>query len=318
MIVVIPLCGLTLVCHSSVRSQSNATPHYAGFPEIDPKKTHFILVGDTQKTSRWEFWRERNDKERKLILDEIARREPAFLIHLGDLTTRGSSKIHWQDFDDMNRGVREKNIPYFPVLGNHDYYGNNQDALRYYFSRFRHLEQKYWYSFTWKNIGFILLDANFSNLTAEEAGQQSRWYVEELARFEKEDRVDYVIACCHQPPYTNSRTISPSEKTRSFFADPFLRFRKTRLFFSGHSHSYERFQVNGKFFVVSGGAGGPRHRVKIDSGAEPKDLFPGPELRFFHFCEIENLVDRLAIRVQRLESDGTFTAVDPFFIRKSE
>ena len=31
------------------------TPSYAGFEDIHPAKNDFILVGDTQSTSRWEF-----------------------------------------------------------------------------------------------------------------------------------------------------------------------------------------------------------------------------------------------------------------------
>jgi hypothetical protein len=42
-----------------------------------------------------------------------------------------------------------------------------------------------------------------------------------------------------------------------------------------------------------------------------EDLFAGPELRFFHFCEIELSEGSLNFRVHRLESDGTFTLVDP-------
>jgi hypothetical protein len=53
------------------KDESKAMPAYAGFTEIDPAKNHFILVGDTQRTSPFEFWRERNDRERRLILNEI-------------------------------------------------------------------------------------------------------------------------------------------------------------------------------------------------------------------------------------------------------
>ena len=78
------------------KNEMKNTPSYAGFANIQATKNCFIIVGDTQGTSHWEFWRERNDRERKLIVDEITRREPAFVIHLGDLTTRGSSEKHWQ------------------------------------------------------------------------------------------------------------------------------------------------------------------------------------------------------------------------------
>ena len=290
----------------------DVTPSYAGFEEIDPAKNHFLVVGDTQKTSRWEFWRERNEKERKLIVDEMSKREPAFILHLGDLTTRGSSKKHWEEFDDLNGALRKKRIPWFPVLGNHELYGNNRDALEHYFGRFPHLKNRRWYSFTWKNVGLILLDSNFADLTPEQIDKQEQWYVEELERFNKDEKVKDIIVCCHHPPFTNSQVVAPSEMSKRHFAEPFMRSPKTSLFFSGHGHTYERFRVEDKFFIVTGGGGGPRHKVYID----PKkrrfdDLFAGPELRFFNFCEIKIQNRNLDCKVLRLEPGGTFTAVDP-------
>jgi predicted phosphodiesterase len=292
-------------------------PSYAGFADIQATKNSLIIVGDTQGTSHWEFWRERNDRERKLIIDEITRREPAFVIHLGDLTTRGSSERHWQEFDDRHKEFRKKKIPYFPILGNHELYRSDRKALKNYFERFPYLHQRRWYNFTWKNVGLILLDSNFSSLTKEQIEEQSHWYLNELEKFEKTVEIDFIIVCCHEPPFTNSRVVSPNEKVKVYFADPFLRFQKTRLFFSGHSHSYERFQIEGKHFIVSGGGGGPRHKVIIDPRKQRyQDLFSGPELRFFHFCEIESRLDALVFRIVCLDSGETFTVVDPLTISK--
>jgi 3',5'-cyclic AMP phosphodiesterase CpdA len=292
-------------------------PSYAGFADIQEAKNRFILVGDTQGTSHWEFWRERNDRERKLIIDEITRREPAFVVHLGDLTTRGSSEKHWQEFDDMHRELRKKKIPYFPILGNHEFYGHDKKALGNYFERFPHLDQRRWYRFTWKNVGVLMVDSNFSTLTKEQIEGQSQWFLDELEKFEKKAEINFIIVCCHEPPFTNSRVIRPNQEAKVDFADPFLQFQKTRLLFSGHSHSYERFRIKNKFFIVSGGGGGPRHKVSIDPTKRVyQDLFSGPEIRFFHFCEIESRDDALVFRVLRLESDETFSAVDPFIIPK--
>jgi hypothetical protein len=240
------------------------------------------------------------------------------VIHLGDLTTRGSSEKHWQQFDEMHKEFRTRKIPYFPTPGNHEFYGNDKKALDHYFARFPSLDKKRWYSFTWKTTGFILVDSNFSSLTQEQGEEQSRWYLRELERFQENTEIDFVIVCCHQPPFTNSRVIRPSQEVQVNFAGPFLQFQKTCLFFSGHSHAYERFQSNGKFFVVSGGGGGPRHRVTTDPRKQRfQDLFIGPERRFFHFCEIEEDQDTLSFRVMRLESDETFTGVDPFILSKA-
>jgi predicted MPP superfamily phosphohydrolase len=315
--------SISIMIHANIANSATAKElrqiPSAGFAEIDPQKNNFVLVGDTQSTSHWEFWRERNDRERKLIIDEITRHEPAFVIHLGDLTTRGSSEKHWQQFDDFHRELREKGIPFFPVLGNHEFYGNNRKALENYFKRFPHLAQKRWYRFTWKNVGLIMIDSNFSTLTERQVEQQSQWYLNELQRLEEDGEIDTIIVCCHGSPFTNSRVISPNKDVEIHFVDPFLQFQKSRLFFSGHSHSYERFQIKNKFFIVSGGGGGPRHKVYIDPITRPyPDLFPGPELRFFHFGEIERQDERLVFRVLCLEPDGTFTIAETLDIPKIE
>jgi 3',5'-cyclic AMP phosphodiesterase CpdA len=301
----------------SQQSEVNVIPPYAGFAEIDPTRDHFCIVSDTQKTSHWEFWRETNGRERKWITQEMANRDPAFIINLGDLTARGSSKKHWQEFDTLNTPLRERRIPYFPVMGNHEFYGNNGKDLSYFFGRFLYLDHRRWYSFIWKNIGFILLDSNFSDMTVEEVHQQTQWYLKELEKFEKDDRVDYIIAGCHRPPFTNSKIVRLSQKSQTYFAKPFLRFRKAVLFFSGHSHTYERFRFGGKLFIVTGGGGGPRHKVYVDPKEwHYEDLYAGPELRFFHFCEIEVTGESLLFTVHRLEADGTFSSVDPLTIPK--
>jgi hypothetical protein len=296
---------------NSSHCYSEQTPRYAGIREIESSKKHFIVVGDTQRTSLLEFWRERNDRERKLLIDEIIRREPAFVLHLGDLTTRGSSKRHWLEFDALHKAFREKRIPYFPILGNHELYGNDKKALQHYFGRFPELEDKRWYSFRWNHAGFVMVDSNFQTLTEEEVRQQNQWYLSELEGFEGDREIECVIVCCHEPPFTNSRVVKPNKKVKLFFADSFLRFRKSCLFFSGHNHSYERFETGGKLFIVSGGGGGPRHKVSIDPAKEAyKDLFVGPELRFFHFCQIETHNREFVFKVIRLDAHGIFNVVD--------
>lgn len=295
----------------ALATQDERAPVYAGFNEIIPSKNHFLIVGDTQATSHWEFWRERNDKARKLIIDEISKRAPAFVLHLGDLTTHGSSKKQWQDFDDIHALVRKKNIPYFPILGNHEFYGNDEIALHYYFKHFPHLKHRRWYSFNWRNVGIIMVDSNFSTMTTEQLDMQNKWYLSELERFDGDDKVDYVIVCCHEPPFTNSHVVSPNLKSKKYFADPYTQSSKAILFFSGHSHTYERFEKAGKFFIVSGGGGGPRHKVITDPKKQlSKDIFSGPELRFFHFCQIKIEGKTLSYEVIRLETDGTFNVVD--------
>jgi hypothetical protein len=286
-------------------------PSYPGFADIVRSRDHFILVGDTQGTSYLEFWRERNDQERRQILGEIVRRRPAFVVHLGDLTVRGSSRRLWEQFDRFHEGFLKHRIPYLPLLGNHEFYGDDSKALRNYFQRFPHLEDRRWYSFTWKNVGLILVDSNFPTLTRKQTDEQRDWYLAELKRFEENQKVRRVIVCCHRSPFTNSTISRRRKKVGAFFADPFLGFRKTCFFFSGHSHTYERFQVDGKFFIVSGGGGAPRHHVHVEPDKRRyEDLFRGPRRRFFHFCEVHAQDGALAFRAVKLDADGAFSVAD--------
>jgi 3',5'-cyclic AMP phosphodiesterase CpdA len=286
-------------------------PAYPGLNEISPARDRFCVIGDTQRTSAWEFWRERNDQERKALADEMLRRKPAFVVILGDLTTRGSSAGQWAEFDIRQQVGRDQGIGYFPLLGNHDLYGSDKESFRNYFERFPHLENRHWYSFTWRNVGFILLDSNFHALGRRGAEVQARWYQAELGRFEQRQDVDYIIVGCHHPPFTNSRIVSPSPEVQRLFAEPFQRSRKGAIFFSGHCHAYEKFRQEGKWFLVSGGGGGPRQRLNINPNTRPyPDLFAGAEVRFLHFCELEVVNQSLTLSVVRVDKGGAISIAD--------
>jgi hypothetical protein len=168
-----------------------------------------------------------------------------------------------------------------------------------------------WYSFTWKKIGFIILDSNLSSLTADQRENQMRWYTAELERFETDEQVQHVIVCIHEPPFTNRAKTSVGRESTGLFADPFLAFEKTRLFFSGHVHSYERFRIGSKHFIVSGGGGAPRSKVVTDPAKRTyDDQFLGEDLRFFHICLVEVRGNSLLLKVLRMESDGSFSEAD--------
>ncbi len=299
--------------HAQPSASTPDVPSYSGFSAIDSSRNDFVVLGDTRGKSPWEFFAEKPGKIRTEILDEVALCKPAFVINLGDLVLRGGSARYWLEFDRLNAGIRQQEIPYFPILGNHEMQGNTQAGLRNYFTRFPSLKEHRWYSCQWKSVGFIMLDSNISTLTHDQRSEQIRWYNAELERFEADPKVKYVVACAHKPPFTNrAKTALGSESTKSL-VEPFLKFEKTSLFFSGHVHSYERFRVGSKLFIVSGGGGAPRGRVVVDPAKQKyKDQFSGDELRFFHLCLVQLRGDSLGVRVLRLDPDGRFSDADRF------
>jgi 3',5'-cyclic AMP phosphodiesterase CpdA len=263
----------------------------------------FILVGDTQRTSFWEFWREQNDSARFAVLQKIASENPAFVIHLGDFVYQGSSQNHWAKFDAYAYEFRNCAIPLFPVLGNHEFYGNKKNALHNYYSHFPYLKKRKWIAFRFCSVGFILLDSNFDKQRDNEKKQQDRWYRKRLREFQNDSALTTILVACHHPPYTNSTIVNDDEEVQSTFVKPFTTTPKTKLFFSGHCHSYEHFVLNNKHFIVSGGGGGPRHILKINANKQRhSDTSKNGARRAFHFCRISILSKGLRVQMFRLNS----------------
>jgi Icc-related predicted phosphoesterase len=265
----------------------------------------FAVVGDLQRTSLAEIWRESNDSERDRLVREIAAYEPDFLVCAGDLVFQGSSRLDWEEFDTLTRPLREAGVPLLPILGNHEYWVRKAAALRNYFARFPHLSGRRWYSVTYGPLGLVFLDSNEKALGKTLWSEERAWFASELARFDADRAVRGTVVFVHHPPFTNS-TVTPDEShVQRAFVPPFLTAKKTLAMISGHVHSYEQFAKGGKTFLVTGGGGGPR--VRLASGAarrHPEDAFPGPEVRLFHFLLCSPGKEGLQIEVVGLDKGG--------------
>jgi predicted phosphodiesterase len=280
-----------------------------------------IVIGDTQHKSFLEYFifHEDNAEETRKLFKKIASEEPSIVVHLGDVTAYGSSLNQWENFEEDIKPLTDKNIQIYPVFGNHDYYGNNDECYDNFFNHFPQINKRKWYSFVNQKIGFVMLNSNFDNLSNNEIITQKNWYKNILDSMENNSDINFIIVCSHHPPYTNSKVVSSSEEIRNNFGISFQSIRKGAIFFSGHCHSYEKFTEGGKYFIVSGGGGGSRQRLDVDKNTrEFKDLFSGPEIRFFHFCEIETFKDSLKFKVIKLNEDNSFSIADELTIFKNK
>lgn len=291
----------------------------------DLQSTHdnnvIILVGDTQRTSFWEFFREQREEERQKIFRSIADENPGALLILGDLVFQGDSPSQWDAFHQYAKQIRFKRIPIFPVLGNHDYFGNDHIALGLFFNQFPHLRNKQWYSFQKSGVGFILLNSNFDKLDDVQIKAQDDWFRRELIGFERNSEISSIVVSCHHPPHTHSTIVDGDVQVREKFLEPFLSTRKGAFFFSGHSHSYEHFERDGKHIIVSGGGGGPRHPLNLNKQGEWIDRFADPKehvdghngyvIRFFHYCRLTVAASYLQLDVKGFyESTDSLRVLD--------
>ncbi len=267
------------------KNNSTLNSHF----QIVSSERPIIFTGDTQTTSDWEFWRENNDGIRKKIFAQIAEQNPGCLIIHGDAVFEGSSKGEWDFFCEDILPIRQKEIPVYPVLGNHEYFGDNNAALNNYFSKFPEIKKSKFYSLTYGKNAFLMLNSNFNEMSKSDISMQNRWFKETLEKFNQDKSIKSVFVITHHPPFTNSKAVSENKDVQKYFLDSFISSPKTKIFFSGHCHSFEHFKKSGKHFVVSGGGGGPRQEVETDPDKMKfKDEFMGMGIRPFHYCRLVN------------------------------
>ena len=278
------------------------------------------VVGDLQRTSIYEelIGREQNDVERKKILSAIADENPAELIILGDMIFDGSDNKEWIAFDSLLAPINKKEIPIFPVVGNHEYWGNNSTAMRNLNKQFKMLTTSHWYTDVYDSVALIFLDSNESDLTETGWKLEHDWLNKVVSQFDTSSAIKGIIMFDHHPPFTNSLITGDEINVQNNFLPAYYRSNKTLLFVSGHAHTYEHFNIKGKDFIVSGGGGGPRVKLRTGIGAH-KDLYKGDSPRPFNYLLIVTVDNGIKVTVKGLDKGSSkFFKMDEFVINFNE
>jgi calcineurin-like phosphoesterase family protein len=271
----------------------------------DPPR--LIVVGDLQRTSYLEFWREQNDPERKRIVGAIEASGPDLLAITGDCVFDGGSDGQWGAFDALVADLHEKHVPAIAAFGNHEYWQAKRTAAEaHFFPRFPMDHGRHWFDVAFGPLRLVVLDANEDQLSGDEQRAQRDWYEVDLRRFDLDPTVRGVLVLFHEPPYSNSTVTGDDLEVQRDFVPAFLAATKTLAMLNGHVHSYERFLRGGKMFVVSGGGGGPRHDLETGASRRHRDdLFCGPPRRDFHFTIYDLTSTSIEATVMGLPKGGT-------------
>lgn len=275
-------------------------------PTVSPTGP-IVVLGDTQRTSWGEqllFGREQNETARRALVEKIAAEErPAFVVHVGDMVVTGGSLPEWEYFDRLMSPLTVRRIPVLPVFGNHDYWGSDREALRQARARFPQLTEYGYYAMRHGRLGLIWLDSNLDGATGRE---QATWFERALLAFESDPGVRGVLVFTHHPPYTNGKQRSGDAYVLTQLLPSFLAAPKARVMLSGHVHGYERFVRDGRTFVVTGGAGGPRveYRVGAEAVEPPAYVTPTGEVRAFHYVTVRDAGPALDFEVKCLTLDA--------------
>jgi hypothetical protein len=288
-----------------------AQPLDAPLPELS-LPVRFVLYGDSRPHIVAEVWRRNPGLKRAAIVKSIVEERPALIVHSGDLVDFGADAASWARFDLEMKPIREARIPFFPALGNHEYVGDDDIALGHYFKRFPLLHRRRWYEIRVGPLLLVMVDTNLSSLSDALRAEQDAWFLDRLRAAEADAAVRGVWVVGHHSPYTNGVTHSDDLPTQRRFVQPARPFAKVRAFFTGHQHAYERFAIDGRVFVVSGGGGAPLMSLHTGKDARHKDEFDGGEYRPHHYCVVTVDERRAAVDVIMLRDDGTWHRGDGF------
>jgi len=274
----------------------------------------FVAYGDTRFHDPTDT-EAANPAVRVALVRAIADVNPAFVCFTGDIVYNGFDANDWKTWDSETSIWRDKNIPVFPALGNHDLHGDQKIALSNYFQRFPALNNSRYYSVRAANTLTLVLDSSMD----ETSGPQAQWLVKKLDNLPSD--VDFVFLMFHHPPYTSSsdekkygggHSARPMELQLAKMLEARQPHARARfVVFSGHVHNYERHEHGGVTYFVSGG--GAAHAYPIERA--PDDPFQSKQVNY-HYLLVEVDHQQLKVTMNRLElNNGKAVWTQPDSVR---
>jgi acid phosphatase type 7 len=259
----------------------------------------FVAYGDTRFHDPKDT-EAANPAVRVALVHAIAQANPAFVCFTGDIVYHGDDADDWKVWDSETSVWREKKIPIYPALGNHDLHGNLKVALGNYFQRFPDLKNSRYYSVRVANTLILVIDSALD----ETSGSQGQWLADKLESVPAE--VDFVFVVDHHPPYTSSTDAKifgggHSARGKEQALAKIVEERQATgpfriVFFSGHVHNYERHEHGGVTYFVTGG--GAAHAYPIER--KPDDPFQSKEVNY-HYLLVEVNRKELKVTMNRLD-----------------
>ncbi|MDQ4063091.1 MAG: metallophosphoesterase [Actinomycetota bacterium] len=212
-------------------------------PEGKDSRFAFAVIGDSG----------RGRKSQLAVAALLERLKPDLILHTGDVVYPSGEERHYDRRFFVPYGRLLKEVPIFPVLGNHDLERGNGAA---YLDNF-HLPRNdpratgRYYSFDWGNAHFVALNSElYHGDSSDSPEEQKAWLERDL----RETRQSWKIVYFHRPIYSSSKHGS-DERIREDL-EPVLISQEVDLVFSGHDHVYERTRsICGVTYVLSGGGG---------------------------------------------------------------
>ncbi len=253
-------------------------------PAIAQSSRTLVFLSDIQEP----MWVEKlvlksdnNEAGTAALFADLRKKDMAALFLLGDMVS-SQSDSNWEKIDGYLAGIRQKKVPIYATIGNHEYMFHAKSGQEKFVKRFGY-QSTIGTVQCIDSVAVVLVNSNLSKLTKPEKATQIKWYRQTMDSLDRAAGVKIVVVGTHHAPYTNSRIEKPEQNVIDLFVPPFIRSAKARLFVTGHSHNLEHFRQSGKDFLVIGGGGGlSQPRLTGDKQRYDDILKPEQRLRFFY------------------------------------
>lgn len=194
------------------------------------------------------------------LLRRILERKPNFIIHLGDMIAKPHER-EWKAFFEISRPI---DLPFFPVVGNHET-SNTRLGEEMYRKQFFLPGGKTYYAFRTADHLFIVLDSEKGK--GRIVNEQLSW-LEDILFSSKEI---FKLIFIHRPFFL---PVGSLKTGRAMDRYPFNRDELHRLFlrtgikavFAADDHRYDRMEKDKILYLITGGAGAPLYAFEDQGG----------------------------------------------------
>ncbi len=250
--IALALLLLPFAAHAAPRAK-----HAAGKQTASAASENFTFVayGDTRT----------NPVEHAVIIQEILRLHPEFVLQSGDLVSDGKNPVQWEEFARITLPLRQAHIAYYPARGNHDVGPYYPHTVTEPFDSGDKVNKLY-YAFTRHRNRFIMVD---SMEDYDPSSRQYAWLAGELAR--ARNTAVHTFVMFHEAPFSVGPH-GPTPEAQQYLHPLFVKYKPTAVF-CGHDHLYYRTLRDGVTYIVTGGGGAPPYRPENRQIAIPGDVY---------------------------------------------
>lgn len=276
------LLTLALIASSAINAQNI---DYSIFDHA----LNFFVVNDTGRNGYYD------QKTIAELMGNMADNgaSPEFIVATGDIHhfdgVESTSDPLWMTNYELIYSHPELMVPWYAMLGNHEYRGNTQAVIDYskVSRRWRMPDRYYTLAFSDKgtSVRIVCLDTTplinryreecneYPDAVKQDPKKQLQWLDQVLA----EASEDWVIVFGHHPIYAQTSKDDSERLDLQARLEPILKRHKAPIYINGHIHNFQHISLEGSpTQFVTNSAGALARKVKTIKGT----VFASPEPGF--------------------------------------